>query len=164
MASEDEFFEEESEIGKGTPAKASQTRGKAAPAAPAKGKAKAEGGKGKPTSFRMVVGIAVAALVLGYCLGYFVCIATTSNKIEQKFDNLASEYSSEVNEGAVSSMVAAASAQGESTGTSEDVNEEAGLPEGRRLEGSAERRLRRERGLDPRSPQARTKKGDARHG
>ena len=130
MASDDQFFEEETEIG------ASRAKSAHAPAtAPAAKGGKNKGASGKkgatkPPSFAMVVGIAVAALVLGYCLGYFVCISTTSNKIQQKYDNLASEYSSEVNEEAVSSMVAAASATGESAAAAANVNEEAGLPEG----------------------------------
>ena len=119
MASDDQFFEEETEIGK------SRAKSAHAPAtAPAAKGGKNKGASGKkgatkPPSFAMVVG-----------LGYFVCISTTSNKIQQKYDNLASEYSSEVNEEAVSSMVAAASATGESAAAAANVNEEAGLPEG----------------------------------
>lgn len=135
MASDDQFFEEEDDVAQGRQASArtrpdgrgSAPRGQVscgqAPREHPDAPAPAKPGACKPPSFAMVVAIAVVAVILGYALGYFMCLSTTSNKLTSEMSRYTTDVSYHDGE-------AAGSGASDASSAASGVNDELGLPTG----------------------------------
>lgn len=91
---------------------------------PAKTPAPTKGGASagrRPPSFKLVVGIVVVAVALGFCLGYVAALGVVSNRITQLY--------TEYEQMGESAQDEAASSAATDTGQA-DLNEEIGLPSG----------------------------------
>lgn len=130
-ATDDQFFEEEDALEQRAHEAAQAPKGKAArtqarPAPQQAPKVPAAKGARKPPSIGMVIAIAIVAVVLGYALGYFMCLRSTSVTLVNEM----SQYTGDSYHSASDGTAAGSAAADAETGSTGGVNDELGLPSG----------------------------------